>query len=657
MKKKQKISTFLWVSSYLWRYKVRFIFGLLTGFFTAISIFFVLLQMEAVFEPLQGEKVSARNLTVVRENKVLDLSINYPNDAKDGLNPNDKILSVKTPSLEDLDKKKLLGKIPASVRNWLENNWNISLETESQVSKVLMLITIFFLMLAVLFKSLFSYINSYLLEWLSLKFADDVRKEMIAKILKKPMSFYHKNSVGELISRSNNDVNNMSRTIPHLLTAFTRTPIEFFAIFSFLVYKSLTSSNIDQAILFLLLIAPFTLIPAFFLGRYIKKYISRSLKKVASLTSTKQELFSCIKLIKTSSMEEKEAKNFAQESLNFFRDKKKIARFSLAMRPFTELFAIMIMAIFLYYCYAQDVSISSVLVICLSIQFAYEPIKKISQLHAQILTLRESSKRVREYLEDTPEKTRKSQQSHLEKKSFDSEIEFKDVSFQYHKEEEGVLKNINLKIKKGQFIAFVGSVGSGKTTMINLLARFYHCTKGEILIDGIKIDDISLESYYSNFSFVTQVNILFNQSLRGNLTYGIDDFDEKYLSEISKICGVNRIASHKNNGYDFVVGASGQLLSGGQRQRVSIARALLKNASILVLDEATSSLDNITEKRLQSAIDLLSKEKTIIAVAHRLTTVRNADIIYVMDKGEIVEQGTHSQLVAQSGLYQSMWHQ
>ena len=642
-------STAIWVLSILWRYKFRFMAGILASFFAASSILLVLSQTEAIFEPLEGKQVTQREVVVERQGEKISMNIEVSKDHEKSIIAGDKILDINTPNIDTIQGGKIFEKIPNFIRELLDININNLAEEQG---KIFMLLTIFFLLVGFFLKAFFSFLNSYIYQWLSLRFAHDVRRDLVNKLLYKKTAFYQKNLPTDIISRCTNDINMMAGAIPDLLSSVTKVPLELICVLGFLVYKSI-NSGLGNVVVFLLIFTPITVVPVLLLGKFIKKHIRQSLKNVSSLTNNMHELFSFINLVKVSNKQNAEFNQYSTTNSQFFSKLKKIARLSLLASPLMEIMSIFVLSFFLFYCYLHGVSISVVVAITLAIQFAYEPIKKLSRTHLRWVNLKQASVEVRKYFNDDD---REDIHKGKELVEFNHSIELKNVSFSYATKQ--VIKNVNLTIKKGQFIAFVGSVGSGKTTLLSLLSRFYDIQEGEILIDGVRINEYSLKSFYKLFSFVSQTNVLFNRTLKENYVYSTEgEINEQYFNEIAKITGLDQIANDKEDKYDSLVGEGGKLLSGGQKQRLAIARALLRNTPILILDEATSAMDNITERRLKKSIDNLKSEKTIIAIAHRLSTIESADCIYVLNEGAIVEQGTHQELLSKKGAYYNMSHQ
>ena len=283
---------------------------------------------------------------------------------------------------------------------------------------------------------------------------------------------------------------------------------------------------------------------------------------------------------------------------------------------------------------------------------AYGPMKELAKINSKIQKALAAADRVFEYLDlerEIPEKA-----NAIEQKDFANEITFENVNFSYDGRQ--TLDNINLTIKKGEFVAFVGEAGSGKSTLVNMLARFYDIHEGSIKIDGNDIRDIQTKSIHDLVGYVDQRTILFDDTVRFNIAYGLDNPSDEQILAAAEKADVMSFINQKKEGLDFRVGAKGVKLSGGQCQRVAIARAMLKNPPILVLDEATSALDNVTEQIVQKAINELMGDRTVLAIAHRLSTVKDADCIYVLDQGRIIESGTHNELLSKNGQYAKMWN-
>ncbi|NQZ57538.1 MAG: ABC transporter ATP-binding protein, partial [Lentisphaeraceae bacterium] len=326
---------------------------------------------------------------------------------------------------------------------------------------------------------------------------------------------------------------------------------------------------------------------------------------------------------------------------------------SLLLSPLLSAFvATVAVCVLMLYSFSQNIPLTSILMLVAAANMAYGPMKELAKINSKIQKALAAADRVFEYLDlerEIPEKA-----NAIEQKDFANEITFENVNFSYDGRQ--TLDNINLTIKKGEFVAFVGEAGSGKSTLVNMLARFYDIHEGSIKIDGNDIRDIQTKSIHDLVGYVDQRTILFDDTVRFNIAYGLDNPSDEQILAAAEKADVMSFINQKKEGLDFRVGAKGVKLSGGQCQRVAIARAMLKNPPILVLDEATSALDNVTEQIVQKAINELMGDRTVLAIAHRLSTVKDADCIYVLDQGRIIESGTHNELLSKNGQYAKMWN-
>jgi len=373
-------------------------------------------------------------------------------------------------------------------------------------------------------------------------------------------------------------------------------------------------------------------------------------KKMADLTTILQEKIGSIQIVKAFTAEEREKAIFSQENEKFFRLMlKQIKRISL-LSPITEFLGAGGGAFLIYFggkeVLSGRLSTGVFLLFLVALFSIISPIKGIATANAQIQAGASALPRIFEILEEKNEVVEKAMAKELPGLK---EIEFSRLSFGYQKKE--ILKDINLKLKAGEAIGIVGSSGVGKTTLINLLLRFYDPTDGAILINGEDIKNFKLKSLREKIGLVTQEPILFNDTIRNNIAYGKPEAIEEEIKKAAKIANIHTFIETLEKGYETIIGERGARLSGGEKQRIAIARAILKNPPILVLDEATSNLDSESEKLVQEALSRIMKERTSLVIAHRLSTIRNVDLIIVLKDGRIEEQGTHQELINKKGLY------
>jgi ATP-binding cassette, subfamily B, bacterial MsbA len=330
----------------------------------------------------------------------------------------------------------------------------------------------------------------------------------------------------------------------------------------------------------------------------------------------------------------------------------KAHKYELLITPLMEFVAVISICVLMVYCYQQNIPFNKILILVAAANFAYGPLKELAKLNTKIQKSLAAADRIFEYMDMNYEIPQK--ENAVSKASFDQSIAFENVDF-YHGDKQ-ILKDITLKINKGDFVAFVGEAGCGKSSLVNLVARFYDVQSGAVKIDGTDVRDMQGKSLHSLIGYVDQRTILFSESVRYNIAYGVEGATEEQVQAAVNRADVAGFISEKEEGLDFEVGAKGIKLSGGQCQRVAIARAMLKNPPIMILDEATSALDNVTEQIVQKAINELMDDRTVLAIAHRLSTVKDADCIYVLDRGCIVEFGKHDQLLQNNSRYAEMWN-
>jgi subfamily B ATP-binding cassette protein MsbA len=381
---------------------------------------------------------------------------------------------------------------------------------------------------------------------------------------------------------------------------------------------------------------------------------------MADITSVLQETISGIKVVKAFGMEEFENKKFQTQTWRYFKSLLKITRIRNLASPITEFLSVVAGVVIIWYGGMQVLELgtmraSEFLTFLIAIFQIMPPVKELTSVNNRIQESTSAAKRVFEILDIEPDI--KEAPNAIELKEFKDEIVFENVWFSYNGTKNGdfILKGINLKVKKGEILAIVGPSGAGKSTLVDLIPRFYDPTEGRILIDGIDLRMIKIKSLRDKIGIVTQETILFNDTIRNNIAYGLEDCPIDKIIEVAKAANAHDFIMQLPNGYDTVIGERGMKLSGGQRQRISIARALLKNPPILILDEATSNLDAESEILVQEAIERLMQNRTVFVIAHRLSTIRNADRIIVIDNGRIVQEGKHEELIHQDGLYKKLY--
>ncbi len=541
---------------------------------------------------------------------------------------------------------------------WVENTKkNISESFNNYIlqgekSEVLLRICIV-IVIAFFLKNVFGYLQGNFMTYVEYAAMKDLRDEAYIHLQKLPMSYFKKERVGNLISRFTNDVIIVQASISATFSNLIKEPL------TILVFLFIAISISWKLTLFAFVILPFSMIIIAWIGFKLRKQTTKLQSKFADITSVLHETISGIKIVKAFGMEDYENKRFMNETRSFFKLVLRIALVRNASSPLTEFLSVVVGAFIIYYgglqvIGEQTLSASQFLGFLFAIFQLMPPIKELSSVNNRIQEASAAADRIFEILDTHPSII--DSENAKELSSFNESLEFRNVSFKYDDSEDFVLKNISFKAKKGEIIAFVGPSGGGKSTLVDLIPRFYDPNSGSILIDGTDIRNFTLKSHRARMGIVTQETFLFNTTIRENIAYGISDCPEEKIIQAAKTANAHNFIIEMPNGYNTIIGERGIKLSGGQRQRITIARALLKNPEIMIFDEATSALDNESEILVQEAIERLMKNRTTFVIAHRLSTIRYATKILVIDKGEIVQSGTHDELILQEGkLYKKLY--
>ena len=508
-----------------------------------------------------------------------------------------------------------------------------------------------FFIIAWAFKNLASYINHYCMRWVGARVVSDMRDEIFQCLTRQSLAFYGRNDVGTLISRCTTDTASVEAAVADSIVDVTRCPVEIAACVTAMIVVCLQYGNVASLII-LLIGLPLLLLPLMLITRKIRKIYRNSFKKIADVTRRMHEVFSGILVVKAYNMEEAEHRRFHVENRKYLRIVIRALRMQLLMEPLTETISIGGALVFLVYAYSKGVTVTQLTALMAPAIVAYQPIKKMTKLMTSLQRSIAGADRYFEIIDTHTELPENPNGVQLQ--SFERSIEFKDVKFGY--DSRNILDGISFSIPKGSLVAVVGSTGSGKTTIANLIARFYDVRSGSVTIDGIDVRDCEVKSLRKLIGIVNQDPLLFNTSIAENIAYGcLDSTREDVIKAATEANAHNFITDGRHTeGYDTIVGEKGFRLSGGEKQRVAIARAILKNPPILILDEATSALDTVTERLVQNALNRVMSNRTVFAIAHRLSTIKHADQIIVLDQGHIVEQGTHDELLARNGVYKKL---
>ncbi|MFH1504474.1 MAG: ABC transporter ATP-binding protein [Candidatus Omnitrophota bacterium] len=505
-----------------------------------------------------------------------------------------------------------------------------------------------------LIKGISIFFQEYLVNMVGQGVVKDVRSKLYAKFQELSMDFYGKKRTGELMSRITNDVAVITNAISYALKdlIFESMKTAFFAFLAFYIgFKISWKLPLIAFVIF-----PLIMYPVVRLGKRIKKFALQVQNKMADLNSLMAETIQGAYIVKAFCREDYELGRFNNINHQYYRFTLKTAKRMLVLSPFTEFVgasgAVVILWIIGKEVISGNLSFGVFGIFLAFLLSMIRPLKKLSNVHAINQQAMVASDRIYDVLEEKPKVMNIS--NPLTLKEFKQEIDFNKVWFKYAKEEDSVLKDINFKAKKGEVIALVGPSGAGKSTLVSLLVRFYDPQKGLILIDGMNIKDIALKDLRSLIAIVSQEMVLFNTTVQDNIAYGKIDASEEEIIEAAKKAHAFEFIKELPNGFATVIGDRGLRLSGGQKQRIAIARAILKNSPILILDEATSQLDSESEQLIKDALHNLLKGKTAFVIAHRLSTVQKADKIVVLDRGSIIEIGTHSQLLAGDSMYKKL---
>ncbi len=527
-------------------------------------------------------------------------------------------------------------------------NLILSGDTTEVLMKICLLI-----LFAFLGKNLFGYLQAYFLASVEQGVIKDLRDSAYKHLHKLPMSYFKNERTGNLISRIMNDVNIVQQSVSAAFLNMIREPL------TIIVFLGIAISISFKLTLFSIVILPFSLGIIGWIGKILRKQSAILQEKMADITTVLHETITGVKIVKAFGMEEYENKKFTSETKNFFKLILKMVRVRNAAGPTTEFLSVVVGAVIIYYggqlvLVEGNLKASEFLGFLFAIFQLMPPIKELSSVNNRIQESSAAADRVFEILDTKPKISNIS--SAVAFDVFREKINFENVCFHYDDSNELVLQNINFSVYKGEIIALVGSSGGGKTTLVDLIPRFYDPTSGKILIDGIDIKNIKIEDLRKLMGIVTQETVLFNESIRNNIAYGLGDYPAEKIVEAAEAANAHTFISEFSKGYETIIGEKGTKLSGGQRQRLSIARALLKNPPIMIFDEATSSLDSESEVLVQEAIERLMTTRTTFVIAHRLSTIRNADRILVLDKGKIVQDGKHEKLMSDDkGIYQKLY--
>lgn len=491
----------------------------------------------------------------------------------------------------------------------------------------------------------FGYLSTYCLTWVSEKAVNDLRVNVLAKLNTLSLDFFHKSKMGDLLTQINGDTSALQRALALGVGDLVKEPMSIICILGALVIKS------PALTFFAVVFLPICVVPILVLGKKIRRAAGRSRDANISQMSLLVEALSGIRVVKAFSLENEQLERFRKTCKQLFHHAMKTTQARGLVNPTIEVVAMLGFGVLLIYIIYSNTEMATLVAFLTGVILLFEPIKKLAGIHVILEQTSVGVGRLIQLLDEQPSIKESSQPKSLS--NFESRINFENVSFGYQRDTM-VIENFNLEICRGQKIGIAGESGSGKSTVVNLLMRFYDPTSGSIKIDGIDLKDIAFKDLRSAMALVSQEVVIFDQTVAENIACGKKGATMEEIEAAAKAAFAHDFIMQMPQGYQTIVQERGQRLSGGQRQRLAIARAFIRNAPILVLDEATASLDSHAEMEVQAAIHRLEENKTVICIAHRLATLANMDQIIVMSRGRIIERGGFQALLKAGGPFAAM---
>lgn len=511
-------------------------------------------------------------------------------------------------------------------------------------SKALMLAL--FLAISYGIQAFCQYVRQYYTHYAAWHFVSDMRIRMYEHLQKLSLRFYHDKQTGQLMSRASNDTDKLETLIAHAAPDLIVNVLMLVG-----VTVILFSINVWLAFISLVTIPPLA-VSAYFFATKVRPNFKTAQQTLAEFNATLHDNLSGIKEIQVFNQQEREKGRIAKKSVRYAEETLRALRLSAVYHPSIQFMnnfgTVLVIGFGGYLASKGSIPVDEIVAFILYLNMFYQPVSALGRINEDLQNALAGAERIFEILDAEPDIKDKEQA--VELKRIEGKVELKDVNFQYIPGID-VLKDINLEIKPGEMVALVGPTGVGKSTLISLVTRFYDPTEGTVRVDGRDVRDVSLRSLRNNISIVLQDIFLFNGTVADNIAYGAANASRQDIIEAARVAHAHEFIENLENGYDTIIGERGIKLSGGQKQRLSIARAVLRNTPILILDEATASVDVETEQLIHEAIDRVIQNRTTIVIAHRLSSVKKADKIVVLSEGKIVETGTHKELLDKGGLY------
>ena len=559
------------------------------------------------------------------------------------------VASVMFPAPNQKPIEDQFSSLPQFVVHWLHDA-RLGLESGLHQHRGALILFVAMIPLIMFLRGVVTYLNTYFLQWAAIRAVNGLRVKLFAHLIELSAGFFSENRSGELISRIMSDTQALQTIFSGATSVIIRDPVTLVSIMAVLLWRPETRAMT----LISLVVLPVCIIPLSIFSKKVRRSSGELQKQNASLMQVMAETFTGYRVVKAYNLESVVTQEFHATAGRSTQNYMRIVRANEITSPIIDLLGATGIAIALIYMNSSPAArpgTGDFAQLVLSIFLMYPPMKNLSRLHNQIHQARAASERVFQLLatkNSVPEPAAPGM-LHADK----ADIVIENVDFSYG--EKPVLSNVSLTVKAGQLVALVGASGSGKTTLANLLLRFYDSTRGRIRIGGVDIREVTTRDLRNQIAVVAQENILFNDTIRRNIGLGRLGATNDEIMAAADFAKATEFIAQKPEGFDTVIGEKGVSLSGGQRQRLAIARAVLKNAPILVLDEATSALDTEIERQVQTELDELMKGRTTICIAHRLSTILHADLIVVLDEGQIVEQGRHEELLKHGGVYQKLY--